>query len=117
MRLEPAFETFAPRYEAGVAGMVWTTQLAHLTTPVAAMLKLGARAENSVLLESIGVAEGAAVRGRYSVLGLKPDLIWRAKGAKAEINRRALHDRHAFEPSGEDMLTSLRTLVAQSQID
>jgi anthranilate synthase component 1 len=117
MRLEPDFDEFASRYAAGIPSVVWTTQLADLTTPVAAMLKLGARAENSVLLESIGVAEGAAVRGRYSVLGLKPDLIWRARGAKAEINRRALQDRHAFEPCVEDTLGSLRTLVAQSRID
>jgi anthranilate synthase component 1 len=117
MVLEPGFDAFLQHYETGAAQLVWTTLLADLTTPVAAMLKLGARAENSVLLESIGVAEGAAVRGRYSILGLKPDLIWRARGAKAEINARALYEKDAFVPCAEDTLGSLRKLVAESRID
>jgi anthranilate/para-aminobenzoate synthase component I len=40
----------------------------------------------SFLFESV---EGGAVRGRYSVIGLDPDLIWRTNGARAEINRNA----------------------------
>ena len=40
----------------------------------------------SFLFESV---EGGAVRGRYSIIGLEPDLIWRTNGARAEINRNA----------------------------
>ena len=48
------------------------------------------------------------MRGRYSFIGLKPDLIWRCRGDKAEINRRARFDADAFEPCAEPALDSLR---------
>ncbi len=51
------------------------------------MLKLGRNARYSFLLESV---EGGAVRGRYSIIGLNPDVIWKAVGTKAFINRKAL---------------------------
>ena len=66
--------------------MVWTTLVADLETPVSAFLKLAGGKPMSFLLESV---EGGAVRGRYSIIGLEPDLIWRANGAQAEINRSA----------------------------
>jgi anthranilate synthase component 1 len=117
MSLEPRFDAFARRYDAGTPQVVYATLLADLTTPVAAMIKLGGSAQNSVLLESISHADGAAVRGRYSILGLRPDLIWRCAGAKAEINAGALHAPGAFAPCPEDSLASLRALIAASAID
>ena len=42
----------------------------------------------SFLFESV---EGGAVRGRYSIIGLKPDLIFRVRGQRAEINRTSAH--------------------------
>ena len=51
----------------------------------------------SFLLESV---EGGAVRGRYSIIGLEPDLIFRVNGARAEINRAPQNDREAFVPAG-----------------
>ncbi len=33
--------------------------------------------------------QGGETRGRYSIIGLKPDLIWRCRDGKAEINRSA----------------------------
>ena len=56
--------------------MVWTTLVADLETPVSAFLKLGGGKPMSFLLESV---EGGAVRGRYSIIGLDPDLIWRGE--------------------------------------
>ena len=66
--------------------VVWTTLVADLETPVSAMLKLAEGRPNSFLLESV---EGGAIRGRYSFIGLMPDLIWRCFGERAEINRDA----------------------------
>ena len=83
---EPAFETFTKAYDAGQPVLVSTKLVADLETPVSAFLKLSnGRKGNVFLLESV---EGGAVRGRYSVIGLKPDLIWRCRGAEAEINRK-----------------------------
>ncbi len=70
--------------------MVWTSLIADLETPVSAMLKLADGKPFSFLLESV---EGGAVRGRYSIIGLEPDLVWRCFGDRAEINRRARADR------------------------
>ena len=67
----------------------------------------------SFLLESV---EGGAVRGRYSIIGLDPDLIWRANGAQAEINRDARTKPDAFVPCPEPPLQALRTLIAESRI-
>src|ERR1700675_1611282 len=96
MTINPDFEAFARAYQAGSASVAVTTLVADLETPVSAYLKLAAsRAGDMFLLESV---EGGAQRGRYSMIGLDPDLIFRCNGAKAEINRRPALDRDAFEP-------------------
>ncbi len=79
MQIEPSETAFAERYGRGQAQVVWTTLVADLETPVSAFLKLGGAKPMSFLLESV---EGGAVRGRYSIIGLEPDLIWRANGAQ-----------------------------------
>ncbi len=89
-------------------------RIADTETPVSAMLKLGQDGAPSFLLESV---EGGATLGRYSILGIKPDLIWRAFGERCEINRRALVDVKNFEPCAEDTLSALRALVAESRLD
>ena len=70
----------------GEAQVVWTTLVADLETPVSAFLKIAGSRPLSFLLESV---EGGAVRGRYSIIGLEPDLIWRSVAGQAEINRSA----------------------------
>ncbi|MGH6929572.1 MAG: anthranilate synthase component I, partial [Dongiaceae bacterium] len=114
MQIQPSQEQFSAAYAAGRPQGVWTTLVADLETPVSAMLKLADGRPNSFLLESV---EGGAVRGRYSAIGLKPDLIWRCRKGKAEINRRARFDLEAFDPVAEDPLASLRRLVAECRID
>ena len=94
---------------AGRPQLVWQRIVADTETPVAAMLKLAEPGSGAFLLESV---EGGAVRGRYSLLGLAPDLVWRATGDRAEVNRRWQHDRAAFEPCGGGVLDELRALVA-----
>ena len=84
MQIEPSETVFAERYGRGQAQVVWTTLVADLETPVSAFLKLGGGKAMSFLLESV---EGGDTRGRYSIIGTDPDLIWRARGAQAEINR------------------------------
>ena len=90
MQIEPQASVFAKRYARGEAQVVWTTLVADLETPVSAFLKIAGGRPMSFLLESV---EGGAVRGRYSIIGLEPDLIWRADGANAEINRTARTQR------------------------
>ena len=105
--------SFARRYDEGVPQVAWTRLVADLETPVSAMLKLAHERPNSFLLESV---EGGATRGRYSIIGCEPDLIWRADGAKAEINRAPQLDPNAFASSPLPALASLRALLAESAI-
>src|SRR5262245_3234504 len=110
----PARSAFAERYRKGKSQVVWTRLVADLETPVSAALKLSDGQPMSCLLESV---EGGAVRGRYSIIGINPDIVWRAFGDKAEINRRPQSDLTAFEPDKLPALKSLRALLAQSRID
>ncbi|MDR3441004.1 anthranilate synthase component I [Telmatospirillum sp.] len=118
MRIPVSFENFQTAYDAGRAQVLWTKLVADLETPVSAMLKLADGKPNSFLLESV---EAGAKRDRYSILGLKPDLIWRCSGNHAEINRQARFDENAFAacPIGtaKGALASLRAVVAESEID
>src|SRR6202040_3784845 len=112
MQIEPAAEVFAARSAAGGPQVVWTTLVADLETPVSAFLKVANR-PMSFLLESV---EGGAVRGRYSIIGLEPDLIWRTVAGKAEINRAARNGKGRFAACNEAPLAALRALIAESRI-
>lgn len=114
MSAELSFEDFQATYDAGRPQVVWTRLVADLETPVTAFLKLAEGRPDTYLLESI---EKGAIRGRYSFLGFKPDLIWRCFGDRAEINRNARADRNAFTPCPDGTLDSLQALIADSRID
>ena len=114
MQVEPSFAEFERRHAIGHPVLVWTTLIADLETPVSAMLKLADGRANSFLLESF---EGGEKIGRYSVIGIKPDLIWRCFGDRVEVNRRARIDPGAFEPAGSGALASLRALIAECRVD
>lgn len=98
----------------GRPALLWRRELADTDTPVAAALKLIEPGRGDFLLESV---EGGAVRGRHSLIGLAPDLVFRAQGQRAEINADWLHDRAAFAPAAAPTLDALRELVASCRMD
>ncbi len=114
MKTEPDFSAFAEKYDSGAPQVMWTEFVADLETPVSAMLKLAEGRPNSFLLESVS---GGSIRGRYSFIGLKPDLIWRCTGEAAEINRNARRDPDRFTPFPGPVLDTLRTVIDESAID
>jgi anthranilate synthase component 1 len=114
MNVQPDFSAFAGRYAKGAAQVVWTRLVADLETPVSAFLKLGEGRANSFLLESV---EGGSVRGRYSFIGLRPDLVWRCFGDRAEICRDPARAPDKFEPCPRGAIASLRALERESRID
>ncbi len=111
MQFEPAFEAFEAAYRRGAPQLVWTRLVSDLETPVSAFLKLAGNRRNAFLLESV---EGGAVRGRYSMLGFDPDLIFRAEGSEAEIARAP--DLSRFAPCSAPALQALRSLIDESRI-
>ena len=118
MHTHPDRKIFERTYADGRAQVVWSRLVADLETPVSAMLKLADGRPYSFLLESV---EGGAIRGRYSIIGLAPDVIWRCRGNSAEINRSAVTDKETFVPcpiaAAEGAMKSLRALLAESRID
>jgi anthranilate synthase component 1 len=108
-------DAFLRRYEAGQPFVLRATMVGDLVTPVAAFLKLRAAITGpAFLLESV---EGGAVRGRYSIIGLQPDLVWRCQDGTAEVNRGVLTGATEFTPEALRPLDSLRALIAESRID
>jgi anthranilate synthase component 1 len=115
MDLSPTFDVFTRAWHAGKNQTVWTGIVSDTETPVSAMLKLGHSKPYCFLLESI---EGGAVRGRYSIIGREPDLIWRCeRGGKVSVNRNALKDGQAFTPATRAPLEDLRALLDECRID
>ena len=100
--------------KSGKPALIWRSAIADTETPVSAFLKLHEEGRGDYLLESV---EGGAVRGRYSLIGLAPDLVFRADGDSAEINADWLLDRTAFAPLKGGTLAELRALVASCRID
>lgn len=109
----PDFDEFAASYGRGQAQLFYTRLVADMETPVSAFLKLGEGRENAFLLESV---QGGEVRGRYSIIGIRPDLIWRCRDGKAEINRHALNDSTVFELDQAKPLESLRALIHETRV-
>jgi len=114
MEISPNFDEFAARHAAGKPVLVWTSLVADLETPVSAMLKLAAGKPNSFLFESV---EGGERIGRYSIIGLKPDLIWRCFRDRAEINRNARQEASSFDAVPGGALQSLRALIAECRVE
>ncbi|NNL18323.1 MAG: anthranilate synthase component I, partial [Boseongicola sp.] len=114
MSLSPSYDDFARGYDAGENQLVYTRLAADLDTPVSLMLKLTGAKADAFVLESV---TGGEVRGRFSIIGMKPDLIWECHGTTARINRNARFDRDGFVEETLDPLASLRSLIAESRID
>jgi anthranilate synthase component 1 len=116
MDIAPGFTQFASAYEKGLPQALHARLVADLETPVSAFLKLAEGRENALLLESV---QGGEARGRYSIICLKPDLIWRCRDGKAEINRSALSDPSRFAPDQDAQapLVSLKRLVREARMD
>lgn len=114
MKVEPDFSSFESTYQDGKPQVIWTRLIADLETPVSAMLKLADGRTNSFLFESV---QGGESRGRYSIIGLKPDVVWRCQDGKAEINRQARSEADAFVVCDAAPLDALRQFVESARID
>ena len=113
MNLQPTFEAFEAAWNNGHNQLVYARLAADLDTPVSLMAKLGEARTDTFMLESV---TGGEVRGRYSVVGLKPDLIWTCHGTKSRINRTARFDAAAFTDQPGAPLDNLRALITDWSI-
>ena len=114
MQLSPGFAEFEAGWTAGKNQIVWARLAADLDTPVSLMLKLGDARADTFMLESV---TGGEVRGRYSIVGMKPDLVWQCHGTQSRVNREARFDRQSFTDLAGHPLQTLRDLLAECRID
>jgi len=108
--LKPAFDAFATNYAKGQDQIVSKRLINDVDTPVSAFLKLAKDKPYAFLFESV---QGGEQRGRYSVLGYAPDLIWRASGDVCELSVNG----GAYVTLEDKPIESLRKLQAQSALD
>ena len=114
MKLTPEFDQFEKNYNKNINQLVYCRLAADLDTPVSLMLKLTNEEENSFILESV---TGGEVRGRYSIVGMRPDKIWKCLGKKSFIKNSEDNGRGAFTQQDHDPLTGLRNFLSESYID
>ncbi len=105
---------FASAYDSGRAQLVWRRLVDDLETPVSAYLKIAHGKAYAFLFESV---EGGAWRGRYSIIAMNPDLVWRCQGDRAEIARDSGAGLGAFIPEAVGSLESLKDLTAASRME
>jgi anthranilate synthase component 1 len=113
MQILPDLEGFSSKHSQDKPQLVAITLAADLETPVSAALKLKDE-KFCCLFESV---EQGRNRGRYSFIAIAPDLIWRCKDGKAEINRNAARDANKFEADSGDVISSLRRIINESRFD
>ncbi|MCH1427768.1 MAG: anthranilate synthase component I, partial [Alphaproteobacteria bacterium] len=108
------FEPFLENYTQGKNQICYRVLLADTQTAVAAMLKLSQQDSYSCLLESV---EGGKVRGRFSIIAIEPDLIWRSRDNLVETNRNPTEnpDRFLSEHS-QNPLEDLRAVLAEGKM-
>ncbi|MEP7349018.1 MAG: anthranilate synthase component I [Sphingorhabdus sp.] len=94
--------------------LIWRRRIADTETPVSAALKLFVAERGDFILESV---ESGETRGRHSLIGIAPDLVFRAHGNTAEINPHWLTDRDAFAPERLPALNALRALAERCRMD
>ncbi len=114
MSAEPSLDEFRNAYATGRPQIVWRRVVDDLETPVSAYLKIAAGEPYAFLFESV---EGGAWRGRYSVITLRPELVWRCRGDRAETATGSAIAAGRFTPEPGGALDSLRDLIAGSRLD
>lgn len=85
---------------------------ADVITPVSSMIKIAKRyPDYHFLLES---SEKSDIKGRFSVIGLMPDLIWKCKQKKSFLGK--VEDNFKLTQQDRNPLDNLRSLINDSQI-
>ena len=114
MTCQPDYDAFQAGYRAGRRQLVWRRLIDDLETPVSAYLKIAHGRPYAFLFESV---EGGAWRGRYSIVAMNPELVWRCRGDRAEVATGEAIGRGVFSAVAGGALDSLRDLVASSRLD
>ena len=80
---ESTYKNFIKRYNKKESQILSNKLIADLETPISSLIKLMPKQKYSFLLESV---EGGDQRGRFSFIGINPDVIWKCKKNKVIIS-------------------------------
>ncbi len=108
--LKPDLKLFKEKYDSGIKQVLFTSFAADVHTPISSLLKLQ-KEKYLFLFESV---ERGSQKGRYSVIGLKPDLIWECKGGISKIKKS--NDKIIRKKINTDPLDSLRNIIEENKL-
>ncbi len=100
---------FITKYKKGIPQLLKKNLIADIETPFSSLLKINKGEKYSFLLESV---EGGSKRGRYSLLGCDPDLIWNVSNGKTSIKYLGCDYNYKLS---DDPLNGLRELINLSK--
>ena len=109
---KPNLNDFKKKYDKGKPQLIYTTLSADLYTPVSTILKFE-KEKYSYLFESV---ENGNNRSRYSVIGIKPDLIWQCKKNKCFIQKN-FPKKIKIEENNITPIDSLKKLFLENKFD
>ena len=109
----PSFSEFSNKLKKNKNQIVYTKFSADLDTPVSLMMKLAKEEKKFIPLESV---TGGEIKGRYSVIGMKPDLIWKCNLEESEINRKVLEKSNNFIKQSNPPVSELKSLIKESYL-
>ena len=105
------YDSFLKVYNKKKSQVISKEFIGDLETPISSLLKLSPKEKYSFLLESV---EGGEKIGRYSLLGVNPDLIWECKNKNIKIqyiDKKKIIKNNKLSP-----LKSLKKLLKNSLI-
>ena len=102
---------FIEDYNSGKPLIIQKELIADFETPISSLIKISKNEKYSFLLESV---EGGDQRGRFSLLGCDPDIIWEIK--KDKVNLQCFDDSIDLSFLSKDPIKSLKQLVSFSKI-
>ncbi|WND02368.1 anthranilate synthase component I [Temperatibacter marinus] len=115
MTINPDYSVFQDAYSRQESQVLFCHMVADLDTPVSAYMKLSDQERYSFLLESV---EGGETRGRYSIIGMKPDLIWRSDKGVNQLCQNPEEETLIFtDLDTRNPIDSLRTVQQDSLFD
>ncbi len=100
---------FISNYNRGIPQLLKNNLIADTETPFSSLLKISKGEKYSFLLESV---EGGSKRGRYSLLGCDPDLIWTVNKGKSSVKYL---DQNYNYSLNSNPLEALRELINLSK--
>jgi len=103
---------FIDNYVRNIPQILSHQIVADTETPVSTLLKISKNEKYSFLLESV---EGGDQRGRYSLLGCKPDIIWKVKKGKVSIKSNCKYIKDNVN-ADLNPIQSLRKILQLSKI-